>query len=378
MKKLIYKIGRLIISFILPLINFKSLDIKVSDAEAEIKKVYSNEGSEDFEIKNEEDNKKIDLSIVVPVYNSEKFLKKCMDSVVNQNTKYKYEVIAVNDGSTDNSLKILQDYESVTIIDKKNEGVAIARNEGLNRAKGKYVAFIDSDDEINEFYVEKLLRRAYLNNADIVKCNYIEYNVDDSKIIKCERHEDISINGKLAEKITEFKGFVWGGIFRRTLWNDVRFLPKYWYEDMIVRFILFRKCRQFEYINEDLYIYNNHTKNTSKSISRTENIRCLDHLFLIKDLLELSDKLGLENDSGLYKILLQELGPLLWLRTRDLSERNKKYVFIIACDIIRIYNVDSKLNKSEKYLEKAFEKKNFMLWKLASIYIMLGVKIGNE
>ena len=379
MKKVIYKMGRFFIKLILPFVRFGTVKIDLEDAKNEIGKIY-----EKKELFNEKDiqnlpvDENIDLSIIVPVYNSEKFLRKCMDSIVNQKTKYNFEVIAVNDGSTDNSLEILKEYENIIIVDKQNEGVAIARNEGLDIAKGKYVAFIDSDDGINEFYIEKLLSRAYLNNADIVKCNYVEYNVNCSRIIKYERHEDISIGGNLDEKITEFKGFVWGGIFRRILWNDVRFLPQYWYEDMIIRFIIFRKCNKFEYINEDLYIYNNHSNNISKSISRTEDLRCLDHLFLVKDLLKLSDKLGLKKDSGLYKILLQELGTLLWLRTRDLSIQNKKFAFVIACDIIQKYKVECELKFDEKYMEKAFFKRNYLLWKLISIYVMLGVKIGND
>lgn len=379
MKKWIYKLMRFLLKLILPIIKFGTVNIDLEEAEKELEKVYQpKELLTDSDIQNLTIDETIDLSIIVPVYNSEKFLKKCMDSIVEQKTKYHFEVIVVNDGSTDGSLEILREYEKVQLINKKNEGVAIARNIGLNNAKGKYIAFIDSDDMIEENYVEKLMDRAFQKDADIVKCNYVEYSVNEHKIIKYERHIDTSIDGYLGENIIDFKGFVWGGIFKRELWKNIRFLPQFWYEDMIIRFIIFRKCNKFEYINEDLYIYNNHSNNISKSISRTENIRCLDHLFLAKSLLEMNETLNMKNDIGLYKVLLQELGTLLWLRTRDLSEINKKYAFVVASDIIDEYRINYDLNFEEKYLEKAFCEKNYLLWKLISIYIMLGVKIGNE
>lgn len=379
MKKIVYKIARVLLSIILPMLHRTDVTISSKEAEKEIEKLYKNDKIVVHpKIENQDKDNDLDLSIIVPVYNAEKLLESCMDSIMNQKTKYHFEVIVINDGSTDNSLKILEKYSSIKIINKENEGVAVARNVGLNHAKGKYIAFIDSDDRIDESYVQKLLTRAYEKNADIVKCNFVEYAVDKNEIIKYERHDDVSISGELKEKIIEFKGFVWGGIFKRDLWFDVRFLPQYWYEDMLIRFILFRKCKQFEYINEDLYCYNNHSKNISKSISRTENIRCLDHLFLVRELLKISDTLGLKKDSTLYKVLLQELGPLLWLRTRDLSKKNKQCTFVLACDIIEEYKARCDLQFSEKYLEKAFLKRNFILWKLSSIYVMLGVKIGNE
>lgn len=379
MKKILYKIARFLIKLILPIIHTPPLKISVEEAEREILKVYqSKEVFDEKDIQNLEIDEKIDLSIIVPVYNSEKLLRKCMDSIVNQKTKYNYEVIAINDGSTDGSLEILREYSYIKIIDKENQGVAIARNVGLDNARGKYVAFIDSDDEINEQYIEKLLNRAFEKNADVVKCNFIEYSVSENKVIKYERHKEVSIDGKLKEEIIEFKGFVWGGIFKRELWYNVRFLPQYWYEDMIIRFILFRKCNQFEYVNEDLYIYNNHSNNISKLISKTENIQCLDHLFLVKELLKVSDKLELEKDIGFYKVLLYELGTMLWLRTRDLKEKNKKYAFAITCDIIREYKIEGNINLIERYFKKAFQNRDFVMWKLVSIYVMLGVKIGNE
>ena len=93
----------------------------------------------------------INVSIVIPVYNVEKYLKQCLESVVNQ-TLDKIEVICINDGSTDNSLNILKEYEkkynNIIIIDQENKGPGFARNIGMKRASGKYIYFLDSDDYI--------------------------------------------------------------------------------------------------------------------------------------------------------------------------------------------------------------------------------------
>ena len=100
----------------------------------------------------------IKVSIIIPVYNTEKFLNRCVDSVINQKFN-NFEIILVNDGSKDNSLKICRDYEKkypkiIKVIDQKNSGPAIARNRGIESAKGEYIMFIDSDDFIDDGYIK--------------------------------------------------------------------------------------------------------------------------------------------------------------------------------------------------------------------------------
>lgn len=115
------------------------------------------------------------ISIVVPVYNVEKYLKRCLDSLVNQTYK-NIEIILVNDGSTDSSLEICKGYAKkdsrVKIISKKNEGLGYTRNEGINIAKGIYIAFIDSDDYVDENFYEKLYVSAKKYNSDMVYASF--------------------------------------------------------------------------------------------------------------------------------------------------------------------------------------------------------------
>jgi glycosyltransferase involved in cell wall biosynthesis len=122
------------------------------------------------------------VSVIIPVYNTEKYLTKCLDSVCNQ-TLVDIEIICINDCSTDNSLKILQDYAQkdtrIKIIDfKENKGVSIARNTGIDFSNGEYIGFVDSDDYIDLDFYEKLYNKAIETSADVVKGNI--YNVDEN------------------------------------------------------------------------------------------------------------------------------------------------------------------------------------------------------
>ena len=115
-----------------------------------------------------------DLTIIVPVYNSENWLKECMESIVLQKTKYSFQIIAIDDGSTDRSGQILNQYiknPCVEVIRQENKGYSGARNAGLERVKSKYIMFVDSDDVLLPNAIECLLSKAYLEDADIVEGN---------------------------------------------------------------------------------------------------------------------------------------------------------------------------------------------------------------
>ena len=113
------------------------------------------------------------VSVLIPVYNVEKYLSRCLDSLINQ-TLTDIEIICVNDGSTDDSLKILRQYQEkdnrIVIVDKKNGGLPSARNAGLDRARGQYVGFVDSDDYVEPSMFETLYKTAKKKNSEVVIC----------------------------------------------------------------------------------------------------------------------------------------------------------------------------------------------------------------
>lgn len=133
------------------------------------------------------------ISVIVPVYNTEKYIKKCIRSIIEQTLK-EIEIIIVNDGSKDKSLEIIKDLmkqdRRIKLINKENEGVSSARNSGIKMAKGKYIQFIDSDDWIEKEFLEKMYDFAEKENVDIVVSDYYEdYSNGKIKIKKGKKNQ---------------------------------------------------------------------------------------------------------------------------------------------------------------------------------------------
>ena len=130
------------------------------------------------------------VSVIIPVYNVEQYLRKCLDSVINQTFK-DIEIIIVNDCSPDNSLQMIKEYqtkeERIVLIDlKQNVGLGFARNEGMKIAKGKYITFVDSDDWIASNYIEVLYNNIEKNNLDVVSASSHFYDNSLKKLINRE------------------------------------------------------------------------------------------------------------------------------------------------------------------------------------------------
>jgi len=326
-------------------------------------------------------DEKFDLSIIIPVYNSEKYLGKCLDSVCNQMTKYKYQIICVNDGSTDNSLEILNEYQkrygNIYIITQKNGGISNARNNGIRAASGLYLGFIDNDDWVTEDYIEKLLDRAYKTGADIVKCNHVNYSVESNSVTGVIRHDDASIR-QFGLNIMEFKGYIWGGIIKKSLFSDIRFPEGYWYEDIMMRFTLMRIAKRFEFIDENLYYYYLHKTNSSKTLWKKDDLKTLDFYYLLKDLCEINKEFGIANDCVFYNQLVYELGPNLWLRTRKMSKRFRKTLFVYAEEMSQKYHNESfkSFYDVNGYISDALLHGNYLLWIVSSFNVICKVHIG--
>lgn len=133
---------------------------------------------------------RIEISLIIPVYNAEKYLKQCLDSVVNQTIQERIEVILVNDGSTDDSGKIMLEYEAkypnlIRNVFQKNGGASSARNAALDIAQGEYLVFMDSDDFIGPHYLEELYYKAVETKADMVLCDYTRVTADGEFYKRC-------------------------------------------------------------------------------------------------------------------------------------------------------------------------------------------------
>ena len=378
MKKVIIKIIRKILYVILICIKFPKLKNKEY---AKIDNIKNFEKTNKVQHIPNEDIEKVDLDIIVPVYNSENSLKKCLDALINQKTNYKYRVICINDGSTDSSESIINEYikvnKNILLFTEENKGPAESRNLGIRKSNSTYISFVDSDDYVEENFVQMLLEKAYKENVDIVRCNYVEYSINNEEIIKLgkELPEKLYEDG-LKEDILKYKGYPWGGVFRSKLWEDIEFPAGYWYEDMVVRMIAFRKAKRFLYINDKLYCYCIHDNNLSKIVQKSEDLKCLDQFFLTCKLSKYSEEINLPMDEALYLSVIYELSVVLWLRTRNIDENIRKQVFLKACDFIENTNYNMTLDKNEKLAESILKRRDYVSWKLYAIYRMLEVKYG--
>lgn len=182
------------------------------------------------------------LSIIVPVYNVEKYLPKCLESLTNQTLK-DIEIICVNDGSMDNSLAILKEFASkdsrIRIIDNQHQGVAKTRNTGIEQSTGEYIGFVDSDDYIDIDFFEKLYNSATKSNSDIAIASILKhknfFNIYNAKYTKEETAITIQDKIKLCEDKKHFFFYAWNKIYHSGFIkeNNIKFSEGQIYEDVM-------------------------------------------------------------------------------------------------------------------------------------------------
>ncbi len=227
------------------------------------------------------------ISVIIPVYNTEEYLKECLDSIIEQTLK-NLEIIIVNDGSTDNSKEICEEYASkdnrIKIIYQKNQGAAIARNKGIAMAKGEYLYFLDSDDYIAADMLEKMLNKIEQEQADICICKY--YDVNANKKISLS---EISLRTQLIPKKNTFNVYdVPQNIFQICsipTWNKLykkSFIDKYALKyqnlsscnDHFFNDISLVLASSITYLTEPLFFHRLDNKNsiTSKRYLYAENV----------------------------------------------------------------------------------------------------------
>lgn len=202
------------------------------------------------------------ISIILPVYNTAPYLEECLNSIHNQSFK-DYELICIDDGSSDNSHEILKKYEKIItnckVIYQNNKGVAIARNIGLNNVKGDYIIFIDSDDYIENNYLERLYNESCNTNADVVICNFYRYYENSNlklPVIYKKKSGLYSNHDILKSLIPDnlIHSYLWNKLWKKELFDNLEF-PDIKYEDISIMCDLFYKAKKVSIINDTLYYY---------------------------------------------------------------------------------------------------------------------------
>ena len=206
------------------------------------------------------------VSVIVPVYNVEKYLAKCLETLVNQ-TLSDIEIIVVNDGSPDSSQSIIDAYatnypDKIKAYTKENGGLSDARNFGMKKATGDFIGFVDSDDFVDVTMYEKLYNRAIETESDIVVCAHNNVTLDKKNVIKKASLQKVDNPTQFGKSIYEnpkiltiLKSYAWNKIYKREVIEGYQFPKGQLFEDSAVVYNIFSSAKKVECVTEPLYYY---------------------------------------------------------------------------------------------------------------------------
>lgn len=311
-----------------------------------------------------------DLSIIIPAYNVEDFIEKCLSSVLNQQTTYCYEVIVINDGSTDQTLRMIQRFKSdqkLKIINQENKGFSGARNVGIDFCSGKYLMFVDSDDYLCEGAIDALMSQAMLNDASIVQGSYYSFNDDQQQFYYYQ--PDLKIENPHKNQLIPAYGFPWGKVYKRELFEKIRLPLNYWYEDTILSYFIFPQCTSYISINQCVYAYRLNPKGitfTSKGSNKT-----LDSYWIIEEMMHIRKELATPYTQQMFHLTLGQLSNHLYRRIHALDEVVIQSAFVLSCELIEQFPNETIVcqTRLSQDLYRAFKTRNYQLWKLCSFVI---------
>ncbi len=237
------------------------------------------------------------ISVIVPVYKVEKYLCRCIDSILNQTYK-NLEIILVDDGSPDSCGNICDDYalrdSRIKVVHKENGGLSSARNAGIDIAEGEYLSFIDSDDYIAPEFIERLYKLCIDNNADIAQCAFLSTDKDDEKwdnlstFTKVFTNEEMLYN--LYNQLYVPTVVAVTKLYKKTVFDNVRFPFKKVYEDEATSYKLIYNAKRIVVVDEKLYFY----YTNPESITHIDSLsRKSDYLYALRDRIDFLKKKNL-------------------------------------------------------------------------------------
>lgn len=303
---------------------------------------------------------KIDLSIIVPIYNVEEYLEECLKSIYKLNIKK--EIILVNDESPDNSKIIIEKYkelypEETIVINQKNKGLSGARNSGLERAKGEYISFIDSDDYIDTQKYEQLFEKVKNQNLDIIVGDYLKF--ENNQIFQGRRIDEqikkmeIVTGKEYLEKCIKFNSFreeVWDDIFNREflIKNNLKFKEKLLHEDTLFFIQALIKAKKVKYFDVKFYMY----RQRQGSIMSTLKLKNYQHkIYIVNEILNYNKEW---NVKGLCEYLINTLWYIYRNEkyinkniVREILKKQKKYSIKIWIKIILMLSTKFNYKKIE-------------------------------
>lgn len=255
------------------------------------------------------------ISIIVPVYNVERYLVKCLDSIVNQ-TYQNLQIILIEDGSSDNSGKISDDYskkdQRISVIHKRNEGLSAARNEGVDIAEGEYIGFVDSDDYIEPDMYERLYKLIETTDAELAVCEFTYVNDEG---IKQENESCFQVEGTIDansymkrwidSKYAPAYVVAWNKLYKKKVFDGIRYpIGKYREDEYLIHHVIYQ-CQNIICTPDKLYNYVQH----EGSVMKSKNAFLMDLGDALIDRYYLAKR---ESNSSLQKETIKLLSNELW------------------------------------------------------------------
>ena len=298
----------------------------------------------------------VEVSVVVPCYNAERFVETCVNSITSQQTIHSFEVICIDDGSTDATSSILDTIAtaeaSVRVVHQPNRGFSGARNAGIAEARGASLMFVDSDDLMLPGAIETLCNAYAEGGCDFVTASYKDLSEDGQTItpLAGERNH----------------GAPWGRLYSREVWRDLEFPEGFWFEDTVQGFCIDSRWRE-RYIDVPVYLYRNNSKGITSTCAASK--KGLDTLWIVDELLRWSCQLGIPFDHAMYERVILQFGPIMWGRLRALTERERISAFAYACDLLASCDPEGRYATEQgprwSDLERGLRTRSYALWKTA-------------
>ena len=307
------------------------------------------------------------VSVIVPVYNTEKYLKNCIDSLLKQNFE-DYEIIVINDLSPGNAEEIIKSYNDKKIVyikNKTNKGIGYNRNLGIKKAKGEYVCFIDSDDYVKEDFISKMYNYSKENNLDLCVCDYVNVDEEGNKLKEFNLSDFCITNYEENNKILcEINLAPWNKLYKKDMLvkNKIEFSETLKYEDLSFVALSIKNSKKIGKINEQLNYYTIH----KNSETTTRDKRVFD-IFKQLDIVRNEYKSGKYLDELTVSVLLNYT-----IQQRYQIDKDTQSKFIDdAFKYLNDNNIDykhSKYIKNRSFLKGLIEKNKFITKIYCRIY----------
>lgn len=307
---------------------------------------------------------KIKVSVIIPAYNVEKYIERCILSVINQTLK-EIEIIIVNDGSNDNTKKIIEKFlgnNRIIYIEQKNSGLSAARNAGLKVAKGEFISFIDSDDYVDLNFLERLYVSAVQNNAEIAVSSIIRKYVTYEKWrVHYTTNQVIEDKNKQFEIIKyPNQSYVWNKLYKKEFLDKInyRFIEGTYYEDILATLLAVLNCNRLCTVKDVNYYYMVNDKQSIVKSKKTQK-KETDRYNNQKEAMEICIKSGIQLNKKEYFIKKREFEifslPILKVKENLLCQ---KELFLLFNLIPILYIKSSSLLEIKILLKRLFSISN--------------------